>query len=118
MTNAHDQIYVDQPSVTSRTIFVESGGVRATDFRLEPEVKQGLFDTGANAAHRFLDSWDFDQWRREYLPVLTDVVAAPEPRGRSDGQTARNRADPQLAGMRLPSDGPQSRSRHELRRGP
>ena len=75
MTNAHDQIYVDQPSVTSRTIFVESGGVRATDFRLEPEVKQGLFDSGANAARQFLGTWDFDQWRREYLPALASDVA-------------------------------------------
>ena len=94
MTNAHDQIYVDQPSVTSRTIFVESGGVRATDFRLEPDVKQCLFDTGANAAHRFLDHWDFDDWRREYMPALTDVVAAPEPRGRSDGKAVEIGAIP------------------------
>jgi NTE family protein len=70
MTNAHDQMYVDQPSVTSRTIFVESSGVRATDFRLALEVKQGLFDNGANAARNFLSRWNFDEWRRDYEPVL------------------------------------------------
>jgi NTE family protein len=66
MTNAHDQMYVDQPSVSSRTIFVESGGVRTTDFRLTRATKQRLFDTGAAAARSFLDRWDFDEWRRDY----------------------------------------------------
>lgn len=75
LTNAHDQIYVDQPSVTSRTIFVESGGVRSTDFRLAPEIKQGLFDTGAKAARSFLGRWDFDEWRRDYQPAVSSSLA-------------------------------------------
>ncbi|WP_167880538.1 patatin-like phospholipase family protein [Nocardioides guangzhouensis] len=70
MTNAHDQIHVDQPSVASRTIFVETSGVRSTDFRLDPETKRRLFDNGADAATDFLASWDYDAWRAAYAPAL------------------------------------------------
>jgi NTE family protein len=68
MTNAHDQVYVDQPSVVSRTVFVETDGVRSTDFRLTEEVKRGLFDNGVGAARKFLAGWDFEEWRRLYAP--------------------------------------------------
>ena len=69
MTNAHDQMHVDKPSVASRTIFVETSGVRATDFRLTETVKQGLFANGARAARGFLRGWDYEVWRRTYLPA-------------------------------------------------
>ena len=36
MQKAHDQVYVDQPSVASRTIFVDTTGYNATDFHLHP----------------------------------------------------------------------------------
>lgn len=71
MTNAHDQIHVDQPSVASRTIFVETSGVRSTDFRLEPETKRRLFDNGTGAAEEFLADWDYAAWRRRFAePTL------------------------------------------------
>jgi NTE family protein len=75
MTNAHDQMYVDQASVASRTIFVETSGVRSTDFRLSTQAKQQLFANGARSAHQFLDSWDYDAWRRTYGPPLAAGVA-------------------------------------------
>ena len=70
MTNAHDQIYVDQPSVSSRTVFVETSGVRSTDFHLAPEVKEGLFANGVRAAETFLAGWSYDAWRTAYAPVV------------------------------------------------
>ena len=70
MANAHDQIYVDQPSVSSRTIFVETCGVRSTDFRLAPETKRRLFDNGSAAASAFLDTWDYARWRRAYAHAM------------------------------------------------
>ncbi len=69
MTNAHDQMYVDQESVSSRTIFVETTGVRATDFRMPTETKQRLFDAGARSARAFLERWDYADWRRRYAGV-------------------------------------------------
>jgi len=66
MTNAHDQLYVDQASVTSRTVFVDASGVSSTDFTLSSTTKQALFGTGATAATQFLSSWDFASWTRQY----------------------------------------------------
>lgn len=66
MTNAHDRIVEERPSVVSRTVFVETDGVRSTDFRLSPRVKRRLFDHGVEAATSFLDRWDFDAWRRQH----------------------------------------------------
>jgi NTE family protein len=74
MTNAHDQVHVDRPSVVSRTVFVETSGVRSTDFRLSPELKRGLFDNGVSAATKFLGAWDFPAWQRTFGPTL---VGAP-----------------------------------------
>lgn len=69
MTNAHDQIYVDQASVASRTVFVDASGVSTTDFDLTDDQKAGLFRSGRRAATRFLDGWDFERWRAEYAPA-------------------------------------------------
>ena len=76
MTGAHDQIYIDQPAVTSRTVFVETAGVRSTDFRLTPETKQQLFGNGVAAAETFLAGWDFAAWRRTFAPVVEYGVEA------------------------------------------
>src|SRR5699024_1515745 len=66
MASAHDQLYVDEASVTSRTVFVDTSGVSSTDFTLSAATKQRLFDTGAAAARTFLAGWDFATWRRTY----------------------------------------------------
>lgn len=66
MTNAHDQLYVDEPSVCDRTVFVETSGVRTTDFHVTEDVKRGLFTNGARSATSFLSGWDFADWRRRY----------------------------------------------------
>lgn len=62
MTSAHDQRYIDRESVSSRTVFVDTTGVRATDFTIPLEVKLGLFDKGRRAAGQFLDGWDYARW--------------------------------------------------------
>ncbi|MGD9959940.1 patatin-like phospholipase family protein [Nocardioides sp.] len=74
MTNAHDQLYVDQASVASRTIFVETSGVRATDFRLDAVEKRMLFANGARSAGDFLADWDYDAWRARYAAPVAGVA--------------------------------------------
>jgi NTE family protein len=66
MTNAHDQLYVDQESVCSRTVFVDASGVNSTDFHLSPATKQDLFTKGAAPATQFLTTWDFAAWKQKY----------------------------------------------------
>jgi NTE family protein len=64
MLKAHDQVYVDQASVASRTIFVDTTGYNATDFGLTPVDKHNLFSNGLAAGRKFLGSWDWPQWQR------------------------------------------------------
>lgn len=42
------------PDSAARTIFVDNGGIKATDFGLTTEQQQMLFDNGQNAARRWL----------------------------------------------------------------
>jgi NTE family protein len=69
MTNFHDQMHLDDPSVQDRTIFVECGKVRATDFNLTDADKHLLYDNGRRAAEEFLDRWDFEAYKAKYRTV-------------------------------------------------
>ena len=62
MQKAHDQIYVDQASVSSRTIFVDTTGYNATNFHLTAADKQKLFSNGLAAGKKFLGKWDWAKW--------------------------------------------------------
>lgn len=63
MQTAHDQVYVDQDSVASRTIFVDTTGYIATDFHLTAADKLNLFDNGLAAGQKFLAKWDWVKWQ-------------------------------------------------------
>jgi len=63
MQGAHDRAYVDQDSVASRTIFVDTTGYNATDFHLTPADKQKLFSHGQQAGEKFLATWDWVKWQ-------------------------------------------------------
>jgi NTE family protein len=69
MTNFHDQMYLDKPSVTDRTIFVDCGQVKATDFHITDTDKRMLFDNGRAAAEKFLSGWDFEAYTVKYRTV-------------------------------------------------
>ena len=64
MQKAHDQVYVDQPSVASRTIFVDTTGYNATDFHLTLADKQKLFNSGLTAGKKFLGKWNWVKWQQ------------------------------------------------------
>jgi len=69
MMNAHDRLYLDDPAVRARTVFVETDGVRATDFDIAADVCDELYRRGRAAAKEFLVGWDFDEHLRKYRPV-------------------------------------------------
>jgi NTE family protein len=60
MTGFYDRMHVNRPDVVSRTIFVDTSGVRATDFGLTRDTAERLFASGRTAAARFLDTWNFE----------------------------------------------------------
>lgn len=66
MESAHDQMHVDDAFFSSRTIFVDTTGYKATDFNLTAADKQKLFDNGMAAATAFLKDWDWSAWRAIY----------------------------------------------------
>jgi NTE family protein len=61
MMEAHDRLYVEQANF-ARTIPIPTLGVRTTEFGIQADRAQALFDSGAGAAHTFLDSWNFDAY--------------------------------------------------------
>ncbi len=65
MTNFHDQIHIEEESVVARTMFVDTTGVKATDFHLEETTKNVLYDIGSKAAISFLATWDFDAYKQK-----------------------------------------------------
>jgi len=72
MTGFYDRMHIDDASVTARTIFVDTGKVRATDFDLDRDAQNMLFRSGRDAALKFLGgapgqpAWDWDAYKRTY----------------------------------------------------
>jgi NTE family protein len=66
MMNAHDRLYVDDPAVCARTMFVETNGVKATDFGLTAHARRELYENGREAAADFLAQWSFAGYRRAF----------------------------------------------------
>jgi NTE family protein len=66
MTSFRDAMYIDQPDIQARTIFVDTFGVKATDFDLDEATANSLYESGVTAATKFLDTWNFDQYKATY----------------------------------------------------
>lgn len=73
MTSFHDQMHIDDPGVLARTIFIDTFGVKSTDFGLSRDTADRLFENGRSAAEAFLRDWDFD----EYVAKFRSVPASP-----------------------------------------
>lgn len=72
MTGVCDQRHIDDPAVAARTIVVDTGTVRATDFSLNRDTQDSLFQKGREAAVTFLDgapgqpAWDWEAYKRAH----------------------------------------------------
>lgn len=77
MTGFYDKMHLEGSDAVDRTIFVDTGDVKATDFHLSRSQQDALFESGRLAATKFLDggggrpAWDFD----EYVARHRDVDA-------------------------------------------
>lgn len=65
MMEAHDRLYVEKAQF-ARTIGIPTLGVGTTEFGITPERKQALYDSGREAAAKFLSTWDFDAYVAEF----------------------------------------------------
>jgi NTE family protein len=95
MSSAHDNVYVDQESVQARTVFVDTTGTPATDFTLDDQKRDRLFNNGRDAAEVFLKEWNWEQWQKKYekspVPELDSSAVRDQP-GRSAVEFGRLRA--------------------------
>jgi len=72
MTGFYDRMHISDPSVVDRTIFVDTGHVKSTDFNLSTAVRDELFASGRSAATTFLDggpgqpAWDWELYKKTY----------------------------------------------------
>lgn len=67
LLNAYDQSHLDNPTTTSRTIFVDAGKVRTTDFNLSRQKREALRASGKKAAKEFLKAWDYEAYVAMYV---------------------------------------------------
>jgi len=70
MMQAHDRFYVEQANF-ARTIPIPTLGVKTTQFDINQELTEKLFESGAQAASRFLDTWSFDAYVRTFRDGAT-----------------------------------------------
>jgi NTE family protein len=65
MMEAHDRFYVEQANY-ARTIPVPTLGVKTTEFDIPSHQAKALFNSGKDAADRFLASWDFEEYKTRF----------------------------------------------------
>ena len=53
-----------------RTVYIDTKVndkyVAATDFHMDSDTVQGLFTNGYNSAAKFLGSWNFKKWKKQF----------------------------------------------------
>jgi len=69
MMAAHDRMYLDEATY-ARTIAIPTLGVGTTEFEISPDRVEALYQSGHDAATKFLGEWDFQAYIEEYR---TDV---------------------------------------------
>ena len=81
MLEAHDRMYLENDSYV-RTIGVPTLGVRTTEFDLSRARAEQLYQSGREAAEKFLQTWDFDAYkagfREQEAPSRRELVELAE----------------------------------------
>ena len=65
MMAAHDRLYIEQATY-ARTIPIPTLGVGTTEFNITPDRIHALYQSGHEAASKFLDGWDFAKYIEDY----------------------------------------------------
>lgn len=69
MREFHDGMHIDRSDVRDRTIFVDTFGIKATDFDLSGSDADRLYESGRAAATDFLAGWDFEEYKAKYRTI-------------------------------------------------
>ncbi len=65
MLEAHDRLYIENADFV-RTIPIPTLGISALQFHLSEEEREALFQAGRQAAREFLQTWDFEAYKRTF----------------------------------------------------
>jgi NTE family protein len=65
MTGFYDQMHIDDECVLKRTMFVDTTGIKSTDFNLDEDKQETLFESGVEAARAFVKSWSFESYVKD-----------------------------------------------------
>lgn len=65
MMEAFDERYIEESNF-KRTVAIPTLGVGTTEFGISKEKAVGLYDSGYCAAKKFLSTWDFNNYIRQY----------------------------------------------------
>ncbi|MEA5153744.1 patatin-like phospholipase family protein [Raineyella sp.] len=72
MMGFYDQLHIDEDGAIDRTIFIDTGTIRTTQFDLSDTDRDLLYRNGRRAAEQFLDGsgdrpgWDFEAYKAEH----------------------------------------------------
>ena len=75
MLDAHDSYHISKSKGDyDRTIGIPTvitidnmdKEIGTTDFSITPEESQALYENGVEVAKKFLETWDFDEWKEKY----------------------------------------------------
>jgi len=61
----NDQAHLADPCIAARTIFVDHLGIPSTDFGMDAHKRDALYESGRDAASRFLAGWDWPSYLHE-----------------------------------------------------
>ncbi|MEW6378532.1 MAG: patatin-like phospholipase family protein [bacterium] len=65
MMEAHDNYHIEEAQF-ARTIPIPTLGIGTTEFNLSKDKSNRLFKSGVGAAEKFLQGWDFEQYKQKY----------------------------------------------------
>ena len=69
MMEAHDAKYIEDTKFV-RAIPIPTVGVQTTEFDLSPPQRDELFQSGVNAAEKFFQTWNFEEYKEQYRRIV------------------------------------------------
>ncbi|KGX90127.1 patatin-like phospholipase family protein [Pontibacillus marinus] len=72
MLQAHDLRHLDKEADT-RTVKIPTGNISITDFGLSESQEQWLYHSGYDAASTFLETWNFEEYKRKFRSEFVNV---------------------------------------------
>jgi NTE family protein len=83
--NGNDEVHLADPSVCSRTMFVDTSQFSSVNFDLSLPDALKLYEKGRETAKEFIGRWDWLRWKAEYGAAKGGLERARKARGEHDG---------------------------------